>query len=257
MSVILTVEDNVETQLLLKHALGGEYQVYPCYDLASARQYIKSHEVNLILLDLILPDGEGFSLFEEICTDLAITRIPIIILSSLEDVKTRVEGLKIGADDYIIKPFIREELVARVKSVLRRGPSRGADSSIGIADVTLDLTKQSAFQRTGHDLSNLNLTPIEFKLLFNLSKTQDSLISRKDLRKVIWGDTFISDRNVDTHICKLRKKLENSHIEIHNKRGKGYRLELSGEHGSVGVADFHSESSLPAFGINNHSLPKS
>ncbi len=269
MTTILTIEDNIETQLLLKKALEPKYNVKIFYNLATAREYLKSNQVDLILLDLMLPDGMGLNLFKDFGADKPAARTPIIILSSLTDVKTKIIGLESGADDYILKPFDHQELIARIESVLRRGPTRHTESTITFADIVVDLANQSACYKKHDKVNDLSLTPIEFKILLSLTRQFGTQIPRDTLKDIVWGDIFVSKRNVDTHICKLRKKLEDTTINILNKRGKGYFVTTSNSNDSSGsdsvdnsvnsdlMANKETENELPAFGINKHGFANS
>ena len=248
MASILTIEDNIETQLILKRALEDKHNVIVAYDLESAKHIIKDKNIDLIMLDLMLPDGQGLSLFNELCVE-GVSKIPVIILSSLSDMKTKVNGLELGADDYINKPFEQRELLARIDSVLRRGPTRQSDSVIVVADVSIDLNKQMATQKDQKGTTDLELTPIELKILTVLSKQMNQDLSRDYLKDAVWGKTFISRRNVDTHICKLRKKLEATRLDITNKRGKGYHIVIKETKSEVPAI---KTLELPAFGQNKH-----
>jgi DNA-binding response OmpR family regulator len=253
MANILTIEDSVETQLILKRLLEDHHQVHACYDLSSARQYLRQHPVNLILLDLMLPDGPGLNIFQEFGTNPSLPQTPIIVLSSVNDLKTRVTSLKSGADDYVMKPFEKQELLARIESVLRRGPTRHSESIITLANVVVDLTKQTAHHKDHNQtMVDLGLTPIELKILVSLIRQYGNEISRDQLKETVWEKTYISKRNVDTHICKLRKKLENTELDIMNKRGKGYYLVSSARDiETVELApQTENTTELPAFGIN-------
>ncbi len=226
MSSILAIEDNVETQILLRNALANEHTIFSCYDLTSARKQLEFKFFDLIILDLLLPDGYGLDFLKDICADDNLAKIPVIILSSKDDSPSRVTGLTLGADDFVSKPFDKDELLARVHSILRRGPIRTSDSTILIKDLFLDLTNQSAFNIQENKKVDLNLTPIEFKIILLLVKNINSKLPRELIRKTIWSEIFVSARNVDTHISKLRKKLNLTQLELLNKRSEGYILQI-------------------------------
>jgi len=204
--------------------MGSDYESLLAYNLESAKEILKSKEVDLILLDLGLPDGEGISLVQDLCIEKSLTRIPIIVLSGHSDIETKVNCLKQGADDFISKPFDKNDLLARIDSVLRRGPLRQNRYRFSVSNVVFDLEKQIAIIKSENENINLELTPIEFKIMHILSKNIGVEVAREALKDQVWGDTFISARNIDTHICKLRKKMSKAHFEISNKRGKGYYL---------------------------------
>lgn len=223
MAKILTIEDSVETQIILKRVLDKDHELKISYDLNSARNYIHEIDFDLVLLDIHLPDGDGFTFFKELSFSKTASQIPVIIISSISDLNTKVLGLKSGADDYITKPFEYEDLKARVETVLRRGPARHNSSTINIFNLELDLIKQTVVFKTSNDqLKEIGLTPIEFKILVTFCNSFESYISREDLKNIVWGSTYISLRNVDTHVCNLRKKIVGTKIDIVNKRGLGY-----------------------------------
>ncbi len=259
MAAILTIEDNVETQYLLKQSLEGTHEVYVAYTLESAKEILQKHPIDLIVLDLMLPDGEGISLLKEISTShsaVPIARIPIIILSSINDTDTIVNGLQLGADDYISKPFIGVELSARIDSVLRRGPVRHKETHQFIGDISVDIEKQSASVMSKGVPVDLCLTPIELKILVNLSRNFGVAMSREVLQDSIWGKTYTSKRNIDSHVCNLRRKLEISEIDVSNKRGEGYYLVKSKDgksstSPSVQPEKKSSSEELPVYGIND------
>lgn len=181
MPMILTVEDNVETQLILKKSLDTKYDVKICYNLTSAREFLNTNQADLILLDLVLPDGSGLNLFKDLNDRESTSRVPTIILSSVSDIETKVIGLESGADDYILKPFNRQELLARIESVLRRGPVRYSESTMQFADLVIDVNSQSAGYKQKKGLKDLRLTPIEFKILMVLIRQFGNEISRDTL----------------------------------------------------------------------------
>jgi DNA-binding response OmpR family regulator len=222
MAKILTIEDNVETQIILKRVLEKDHDLKICYDLTSARSYIHEIDFDLVLLDIHLPDGDGFTFFKELSFSKTASQIPVIIISSINDLNTKVLGLKSGADDYITKPFEYEDLKARVETVLRRGPARHNSSIINIFNLELDLLKQTVVFKSNEQLFEIDLTPIEFKILVTFCNSFEHYISREELKSIVWGSTYISLRNVDTHVCNLRKKIIGTKIDIMNKRGLGY-----------------------------------
>ncbi len=226
MASVLTVEDSCDTQFVIRKNFESQHRVLSAYDLSTAKRILKTESIDLIVLDLSLPDGEGESLLKELSNSESLTQIPIIILSGRTDVETRVQCLKQGADDFVAKPFEVKDLLARVESVLRRGPMRHIAEKFAIADVVFDLTQQKASLNKENKMQDLELTPIEFKIIHLLSQKMNTEIPRSDLKEKVWGTTNISLRNIDTHICKLRKKMNLAKLDILNKRGKGYGLQI-------------------------------
>jgi DNA-binding response OmpR family regulator len=228
MAQILVVEDSVETQFLLKRAIGTDHSVGFAVDLESAKALIKKQSWDLIVLDRGLPDGDGLELcksLNSIQPDQRSRQIPILVLSASDAVGERVKGLAAGADDYLVKPFEPSELLARIDAILRRGPVRMNQATIILADLQMNIETHTALIRhSPHDIP-LNLTPIEFKILLVLVKNFGKEVAREQLVLDVWGETHLSDRNVDSRVCHLRKKLEHSGLAIKNRREKGYYLE--------------------------------
>ncbi len=230
MAKILSIEDCIETQIIIKRVLETCYDLTISYNLKSARQFINQNDYDLILLDLVLPDGEGLQFFKELSFSNSASQVPVIILSGLSDVDTKVKGFEFGADDYITKPFEYSELKARIASVLRRGPTRHHDTTISILNLELDLIKQTVFHKCANIVYEISMTPIEFKILTTFCRSFETFISREELKLLVWGNTYISLRNIDTHVCNLRKKLSSTKIEIYNKRNLGYIARINNSH---------------------------
>lgn len=223
METILIIDDNIETQILLKTILKS-YKLIVAYNLKEAEVYFQTEKIDLILLDLYLPDGNGMMFLKKLCPEPNVPKVPVIIISSSDDITSKVTGLKSGADDFITKPFAPEDVQARIISVLRRGPARHTIEFLNLGNLVLDLIEHQAKADLDGKLVDLNLTPIEFKILVNFCNHLGHEYSREELKQLIWKDTYISLRNVDTHICNLRKKLELTNIDIQNKRSRGYFL---------------------------------
>lgn len=247
MAKLLTIEDSVETQFFLKRSLEGTHEVTFCYDINSGRKALNIYEFDLVLLDLMLPDGYGLDFLQKIRADKAATQMPVMILSGVQDLETKVRSLKMGADDYITKPFEGPELAARIESVLRRGPTRHSEDLMSFHSLVIDMSRQSAFQKNGTGFQDLGLTPIELRILVALIRNYGGAIPRDDLRSTVWSNNHLTGRNVDTHISKLRKKLSLSHFEIINKRGEGYYISppAAEKHSSAEMSEL-----LPGFSSN-------
>lgn len=172
---------------------------------------------DIVLLDLVLPGKDGWQLLEAFRE--AGRDVPVIIVSGKERVEEKVRGLRLGADDYVVKPFDVDELVARVQAVIRR---RRSLSPIEIGDLTLDLAQRKV-TRSGKDVA---LSPREFDLLMALSRAKGEVLSREDLLREVWDITFDPGTNLlDVHLGRLRKKLDrHGRPAIQNVRGEGYRI---------------------------------
>jgi DNA-binding response OmpR family regulator len=224
MANLLAIEDSVDIQYFLKYNLGGSHQITGCYDLCSAGKTLALRQFDLVLLDLLLPDGHGLDFLQKIRVGNTVQNIPVIILSGNQDLEMKVKSLKMGADDYITKPFAGPELIARVESVLRRGPARHSEDLMSFHSLLIDISRQLAFQKNEAGFKDLGLTPIELRILVALVRNYGGAIPRDDLRSTVWSNNHLTGRNVDTHISKLRKKLALSNLEILNKRGQGYYI---------------------------------
>jgi len=182
--------------------------------------WVRENVPSLILLDIMLPGRDGL----EICKDIrAFSNVPIIIVTARAEEIDRLLGLELGADDYICKPFSPREVVARVKSVLRR---TGSEQTTQVQGLVLDESRYRA-TLAGHDL---DLTVVEFKLLQFLAAKPGRIYSRQQLMDQIYHDQrTVCDRTIDSHIKKLRKKINagNPGVElIHSVYGAGYKFEV-------------------------------
>ncbi|HEX3773783.1 MAG TPA: response regulator transcription factor [Polyangiaceae bacterium] len=217
---ILVVEDEPAIAESVAYALGRDgfsVTLAPTASEATTR----ADGVDLIVLDLMLPDGSGFDLIGKW---RKIKKTPIIVLSSRDGESDRVAALEAGADDYVTKPFSPREVVARVRAVLRRSQIELAASASAAFPISLD----GATRRAALHGSNLELTRVEFDLLACLLENPGRVYSRADLIDRVWGDGFaITDRTIDSHVKALRKKVAEAGAEpglIETVRGVGYRV---------------------------------
>jgi len=181
----------------------------------------RANEYDLIVLDVMLPGCDGWEVLSRLRKEGR--EMPILLLTARDAVQDRVRGLELGADDYLIKPFAFSELLARIRTLLRRGPARQMDV-VGIADLELDLVRHKATR----DNKTLNLTPKEFALLSLLLRRREEVLSRTMIAEQVWDMNFDSNTNVvDVHIRRLRAKADDpfSIKLIHTVRGVGYVLE--------------------------------
>lgn len=221
---VLIVEDEPAIQELLEfNVMQAGFQVLRAEDADSAWQQIRGTKPDLILLDWMLPNTSGVVLAKQLRADARTKDIPIIMLTARGDERDKILGLESGADDYITKPFSPQELLARIKAVLRRRAPQLTDDAIEVAGLRLD---PAAHRVCGHG-RELHLGPTEFKLLRFLMTHPERVYSRKQLLDHVWGDhVFVAERTVDVHIRRLRQALEPSGHErlIETVRGVGYRV---------------------------------
>jgi two-component system copper resistance phosphate regulon response regulator CusR len=176
---------------------------------------------DLIVLDVMLPERDGWSVLAAIRQ--AGRPTPVLFLTARDEVADRVKGLELGADDYLVKPFAFSELLARVRSILRRGPGRQPEA-LRVANLELDLVRHRA-ARAGQ---RLDLTPKEFALLSLLARRQGEVLSRTLIAEQVWDMHFDSDTNVvDVAVRRLRRKVDDAFPQklIHTVRGLGYVCE--------------------------------
>lgn len=218
---ILVVEDERKSALNLEKGLQESgYEVDVAEQGNEGLKMARQSDYDLIILDVMLPQRDGWSVISELRREGKMT--PVLFLTARDTVEDRVKGLELGADDYLVKPFAFSELLARVKSVLRRNPLRQPEL-VKIGDLELDLFKQRAI-RSG---KKLDLTPKEFSLLSLLARRTGEVLSRNTIAEQVWDMTFETDTNVvDVHVRRLRSKLDDPFDRklIHTVRGVGYVL---------------------------------
>lgn len=220
---LLVVEDEAKTARYLKRGLcESGFAVDTAADGGTGLQLTRSCDYALVILDVMLPSLDGWSILRELRRSGQHT--PVIILSARDSVDDRVKGLELGADDYLIKPFAFSELLARVRTVLRRGTARQLDV-IQAGDLEIDVAKQRV-TRSGQ---MIRLTAKEFALLVLLVRRGGEVLSRALITEQIWDLNFDSDTNVvEVLVRRLRAKIDDPFPQklIHTERGRGYVLEL-------------------------------
>jgi two-component system copper resistance phosphate regulon response regulator CusR len=221
---ILIVEDDAKSAGYLKKGLSENgFVADTAHDGETALDLAASSNYQLIILDLLLPKKDGWSVLSSLRSRGDQT--PVICLTARDRVTDRVRGLESGADDYLTKPFAFSELLARIKTLLRRAANR-LDDTIRIGDLEIDLGRQMAI-RAGE---RLDLTPKEFLLLSCLARRAGDVLSRTAIAEQVWNMNFDCDTNVvDVHVRRLRSKVDDPFPErlIHTIRGVGYVLRSS------------------------------
>jgi len=226
---ILLVEDDPALRKLLKEALPESIFVIDIAETGrEGLEMIVKRKPDLILLDWNLPDLNGFEVCKYIRQNKDCAHIPIIMVTAYSELNRKVSALEVGADDYITKPFEIEELIARVKAVLRRRQGGAPEEAITKANITINLTTYSVEV----DKKPIILTAKEFDLLYVLMKNAGRILTREFLLERIWGYAAdVSTRTVDVHIRRLRKKLgvKNASL-IQTFRGVGYKFKEDPHH---------------------------
>lgn len=223
--LIVNAEKGIRNVLYKRLSLLG-YRVSLVTTGKEALQILRTDYPHLVLLDLILPNLDGY----EICYNIRkYSKVPIILLTALKDVTSRVEALEIGADDFLIKPFSLKELEARIRAILRRtnydsNTTLSPNRSIRFDTLSVNWDQRSVVKKN----SKINLTRVEFRLLELLFENSGKILSRSVILNNIWGYTperDVDTRIVDVHISRLRSKLEDNSRKpdfILTVRGKGY-----------------------------------
>ncbi len=220
---VLIVDDEAPIREMIAVALEmADYDYLEASDALEAHALIVDKHPDLVLLDWMLPGTSGVELARRLKKEEATADIPIIMLTAKVEEDNKIQGLEVGADDYITKPFSPRELVARLKAVLRRATPPGVDAPIEVEGLTLD--------PIGHRVSTeegaLNMGPTEYRLLQFFMTHQERVYTRSQLLDQVWGgNVYVEERTVDVHIRRLRKALGDQYdYLIQTVRGAGYRF---------------------------------
>ena len=227
-NIILVIEDEPDINKTISYNLLTEgFEPISAYNLLEADNWIQSNSPDLILLDLMLPDGSGLDFCKRIKSKDKFNNIPIIILTAKDDEVDKVVGFELGADDYVTKPFSVRELILRIKAILKRktitSHSENVDSneSKEFGKLKIDADSHEVFI----DNNEIILTALEFKLLKHLVDRRGRVQTRDQLLSDVWGySAQITTRTVDTHVKRLREKLGIMGKHVETIRGVGYRF---------------------------------
>ena len=224
---ILVIEDAPDFQLMVKAALERHYRVTCASSLQQARVLLAQQEFQLLILDVNLPDGDGFKFCAEIRAHETTRSIPVVFLTGRAELEDKLKGFSLGADDYIVKPFDQQELRARVEAKLMRERERGAADGVFVKGaIRLEIPTQRAYVvESENKKSEVGLTPIEFKILYHLARNENKVVSREQLLTTVWGNgTHVFDRATDKHVSSLRHKLGPCASYIETVSRVGYRF---------------------------------
>ena len=222
--LVMVVEDEEALALLLKYNLEKEG-----YDVAwesrgnKALGEIEKNKPSVIILDWMLPEISGVEICKLVRSKPDIKNIPVIMLTAKGEEEDKIKGLSAGADDYVTKPFSIPELMARVKTQLRRAPEPVDEGELEFEDIRMDLVGKKVYRGENY----IHLGPTEFRLLRMLMETPGKVFSREYLLKNVWGDNiYVESRTVDVHIRRLRKSLNQFGPDyIRTVRATGYALD--------------------------------
>ena len=216
---ILVVEDESDLNLLLRKVLTkAGYTVDGCFDGEDAQAHLLGAEYDGILLDVMLPKKDGYTLVKELRDKGDDT--PVLFLTARDSVADRVKGLDLGGDDYLVKPFDFEELLARIRAMTRKRVGLHTNR-LTVGDLVLDTQRRLALR----DGEEIPLLPKEFSILEYLMRNKETVLSREQIEDQIWNYEYAgSSNNVDGYLSRLRKKIDGSRAEklIHTVRGVGW-----------------------------------
>ncbi|MCE5189358.1 MAG: response regulator transcription factor [Eubacteriales bacterium] len=220
-NTILVIDDDRNIlaiiELYLKKA---GFQVFTCADGTSALAAFHETRPSLVVLDIMLPGRDGWAVLHDIRME---SETPVIMLTAKGDTGDRVQGLELGADDYIAKPFDAKELIARIKAVLRRSQPSEPERTISLPGLTVSLENYAVTL----DGRQLEMPPKEIELLYFLASHPGKVFTREQLLEQVWGFDFFGDsRTVDVHVKRIREKLGDNHEwELRTVWGVGYKFE--------------------------------
>lgn len=223
---ILIVEDEIDlNNVIAKHLKKNNFSVDTVFNGEEALDFLKYSNYDLVILDIMMPKIDGFSVIKTLRDKNNNT--PILLLTAMENSENKVKGLNLGADDYLTKPFDFDELLARVRAIIRRSYGNSS-SSLKIDDLIVD-TSRKIVKRNGIEI---NLTAKEYEILEYLAQNKGKILSREQIREHIWDFAYEGESNIiDVLIKNIRKKIsiDNSNQIIFTKRGLGYVVKESKE----------------------------
>lgn len=223
---ILLVEDSPVDRKIALASLEKKYTVITAESLAEAQKELDAGKFDLILLDVDLPDGNGFRFVSGLKGHDCIKNTPIFFITRKSETPDEVLGFALGADDYLAKPVDPMKLRARVDAkLLKAEEARKQNSILQNTGLRLNFTSQQAYLLGKNGEKTLDLTPLEFKILAHFMKHENHVFTREQLIDRIWGiSTNVIDRTVDMHVSNLRRKIDGSGYTIFSLRGVGYRF---------------------------------
>jgi len=217
--ILVADDDEHIVELVAMYLRRAGYRIEAAFDGDETLRKTRDLKPALLVLDIMMPGPDGI----QVCRSLRRrSDVPIVFLTARSSDIDKIAGLRLGADDYVTKPFNPDELLARVDAVLRRarGVAPPAQERLRLDDLELDLAQRSA----AIDRRDVSLTPKEFDLLATFARFPNVALDREQLLDLVWGTSFYAMRTVDVHVARLREKLKGSRLRIETVWGTGYRL---------------------------------
>jgi DNA-binding response OmpR family regulator len=222
MRVLLVEDEQGIAQFIIQGLIEAGYTIDNAEDGQKGQNFVNSYEYDIIILDIMLPKISGLELLASIRSAKILT--PVLLLTARDTVEDRVQGLDLGADDYLVKPFAFSELLARLRALQRRPPLQ-FDTVLEIEDLVMDTVKREVYR--GKNL--ITLSPLEYSLLEYLMRNRDRVLTRTQIGEKVWNFDFYNNSNtVDVYIGYLRRKIDQGYSQplIHTIRGVGYCLKI-------------------------------
>lgn len=217
---ILVVEDEKDlNKIITKYLKKSNYSVDSAYDGEEALDYINVGEYDVIILDIMMPKMNGYDFIKQIRRDK--NNVAVLMLTAKDSLEDKVKGLDLGADDYLVKPFEFDELLARIRAMLRRNYRESTTNILVIGDVELDTVKKSVTKNG----NIIELTAKEYEVLEYLLRNKNHILSREQIREHVWDFDYEGESNIiDVLIKNIRQKIDDNKEEsiIQTKRGAGY-----------------------------------
>ncbi len=228
MSKILVIDDVQDIFYLVKSILEPAHQVFWSESLRSAEEALKHKKIDLILLDVMLPDGNGFHFLAELQTKMKDTLPPVVFLTAQSHVSEKVLGFSLGAEDYITKNSDYLEMKARLEARVRKLSASSEIKKIeSFGPIKINVHTQEVFWNTEGQDKLIELTRLEFKIFWLLIHHLGETVSRDEILQKVWGPGFqVYTRSVDTHVSNLRRKLPKVVFLIESASGHGYKMNL-------------------------------
>jgi two-component system phosphate regulon response regulator PhoB len=223
---ILVVDDSVEHQQLVLSLLSKQHLITQAFTLAETKKFIEKNHFDLILLEISLPDGDGLTFYADLQMVEKTRDIPVIFITSHTEINKEVMGFSLGAEDFIIKPLEPARFKARMESRIKQLQlKKEKELMICKGNLRLSVPLQKASILLDGVEQQIELTPVEFKLLFQFLRNEDYILTREQLLTAVWGTASdVLDRTIDMHVSNLRKKIGQSVYKIKAVHGSGYKL---------------------------------